>query len=49
MYYQSWFRFKKNIEIEQDCIFSNIGNLICPLDEKGKAWKNYLNAFNKYY
>lgn len=33
---------ENNIQIEQDCIFSNIGNLICPLDEKEKAWKNYL-------
>ena len=40
---------EKNIEIEQDCIFSNIGNSICPLDQKEKAWKNYLNVFNKYY
>ena len=39
----------KNIEIEQNCVFSNIGNLICPLDEKEKAWKNYLDVFNKIY
>ena len=38
---------KQNIELEQDCLFSNIGNLICPLDQKEKAWKNYLDVFQK--
>ena len=37
----------KNIELEQDCLFSNIGNLICPLDQKEKAWKNYLETHEK--
>ena len=40
---------KQNIELEQDCLFSNIGNLICPLDQKEKAWKNYLDVHNKKY
>ena len=40
---------KQNIELEQDCLFSNIGNLICPLDQKEKAWKNYLDVHNKKF
>ena len=38
-----------NIEVEQDCLFSNLGNLICPLKQKEKAWKNYLDVFQRIY
>lgn len=38
-----------NIELEQDCLFSNIGNLICPLDQKEKAWKNYLDIYESIF
>ena len=37
----------KNIEMEEECLFSSIGNLICPLDQKEKAWKNYLEVYDK--
>jgi len=40
---------EQNIELEQECLFSNVGNLICPLDQKEKAWKNYLDVHNKKY
>ena len=40
---------KDNIELEQECLFSNIGNLICPLDQKEKAWKTYLNIHDIFY
>ena len=39
----------EKIELEQDCLFSNIGNLICPLNQKENAWKNYLNVYNNIY
>ena len=37
------------IELEQECIMSVIGNLICPLNQKELAWKNYLNIHQKNY
>ena len=38
-----------DIEIEQECIFSVLGNRLCPLEQREVAWKNYLSTFNKYY
>ena len=37
------------IELEQECIMSVIGNLICPLNQKEIAWKNYLSVHQKHY
>ena len=34
-------------KMEEKCVYSNLGHLICPLDEKEKAWKNYLEYYNK--
>ena len=33
--------------MEQECIFSSLGNLICPLNEKEKAWKEYLGKYEE--
>lgn len=35
--------------ISQECLISSLGNPFCPLDQKEKAWKNYLNIFDEYY
>ena len=35
------------IQIDQKCVYSNLGNLICPLNEKEKAWKDYLDKYEK--
>ena len=43
------FGLSNTVEVEQDCLFSNIGNLICPLNQKENAWNNYLNTFKKIY
>jgi hypothetical protein len=32
-------------KIEEKCVYSNLGHLICPLDEKEKAWKIYLDYY----
>lgn len=38
-----------DIEIEQDCILSSKGNKVCPLNQKEKAWNNYLAKYQQYY
>jgi hypothetical protein len=35
--------------ISQECMFSAIGNPFCPLNQKEKAWNNYLLIHEKYY
>ena len=35
--------------ITQECMFSAIGNPFCPLNQKEKAWNNYLLIHEKYY
>ena len=39
------FGFLGKMNIEEKCVSSNLGNLICPLKEKENAWKNYLNKY----
>ena len=36
------------INIEQECKFSTLGKLFCPLKEKENAWKNYLEIYKRY-
>ena len=38
-----------DIEIEQNCTFSAMGNPICPLEQKELAWKEYLEKFENYF
>ena len=35
--------------ITQECMFSAIGNPFCPLNQKEKAWNNYLLIHEEYY
>ena len=35
------------IPMEQECIFTALGNLVCPLNEKEKAWKKYLEKYEE--
>ena len=35
--------------ITQECMFSAIGNPFCPLNQKEKAWNNYLSVHEKFY
>lgn len=35
--------------IEENCIFTTKGNLLCPLNEKEKAWQNYINEYKKTF
>jgi hypothetical protein len=37
------------IEMKQNCLFTVRGNSLCPLNEKEKAWNNYLSTYEKYY
>ena len=36
------------LKIEEECITSALGHLVCPLKEKEKAWKEYLDIYDKY-
>ena len=38
-----------DIVMKQDCFVTVRGNYYCPLNEKEKAWKNYLNKYEHYY
>jgi hypothetical protein len=40
--------FFGKLELEEECVDTNLGNLTCPLDQKEKAWKNYLEKYYKY-
>ena len=40
---------QSDIEIEQNCTFSAMGNPICPLEQKELAWKEYLEKFENYF
>ena len=37
-----------HIQIEQECLSNVLGELVCPLNEKERAWKNYLEKYDKY-
>ena len=36
------------VKMEQQCIFSALGNIVCPLKEKQNAWKDYIEIYDKY-
>lgn len=37
------------IHLEEECVSSNLGNLVCPLNQKENAWKIYLEKYEEIF